>query len=130
MSITFDIYKSFDCGYKVRGVFLDISKIFDQVWHYDIVFKLKQNSISAKLGKILHDFLVDRKQRAVLNGQVFSWATVKADFSQGSILEQPLFLSYINYLPRGLSSNAKLFDDNTSLFSVIHDKCTTKWVKW
>ena len=72
LSITFDIYKSFDCGYKVRGVFLDISKIFDQVWHYDIVFKLKQNSISAKLGKILHDFLVDRKQRAVLNGQVFS----------------------------------------------------------
>ena len=28
---------------------------------------------------------------------------------------------YINDLTEGLSSNAKLFTDNTSLFSVIHD---------
>ena len=31
LSITHDIYKSFDCGYEVRGVFLDISKAFDKV---------------------------------------------------------------------------------------------------
>ena len=31
------------------------------------------------------------------------------------------FLGYINHLADGLSSNAKLFADNTSLFSVIHD---------
>ena len=28
---------------------------------------------------------------------------------------------YINDLPGGLSSNAKLFADDTSLFSVVHD---------
>ena len=28
---------------------------------------------------------------------------------------------YINVLPDGLSSNAKLFADDTSLFSVVHD---------
>ena len=32
-----------------------------------------------------------------------------------------LFLIYINDLADGLSSNAKLFADDTSLFSVIHD---------
>ena len=32
-----------------------------------------------------------------------------------------LFLIYINDLTDGLSSNAKLFADDTSLFSVIHD---------
>ena len=36
------------------------------------------------------------------------------------------FLIYINDLPRGLSSNAKLFADNTLLFSVIHDSSTTR----
>ena len=25
--------KSFDCGYEVKGVFLDISKGLDKVWH-------------------------------------------------------------------------------------------------
>ena len=32
LSITHEIYKSFDDGLEVRGVFLDISKAFDKVW--------------------------------------------------------------------------------------------------
>ena len=36
-----------------------------------------------------------------------------------------LFLVYINDLADGLSSNAKLFADDTSLFSVIHDVDTS-----
>ena len=40
LSITHDIYKSFDCGYEVRGAFLDISKAFDKVWHDGIIVTL------------------------------------------------------------------------------------------
>ena len=36
-----------------------------------------------------------------------------------------MFLIYINDLSEGLSSNAKLFADDTSLFSVIHDSSTS-----
>ena len=36
-------------------------------------------------------------------------------------LRSTTFLIYINDLPDGSSSNAKLFADNTSLFSVVHD---------
>ena len=38
-----------------------------------------------------------------------------------SILGPLLFLIYINDLTEGLSSNVKLFPDDMSLFSVIHD---------
>ena len=31
LSITYEIYKSFDDGWEVRGIFLDISKVFDKV---------------------------------------------------------------------------------------------------
>ena len=36
------------------------------------------------------------------------------------------FFIYINDLPKGLSSNAKLLADDTSLFSVTHDNSTTR----
>ena len=70
LSITLEIYKSFDDGLDVRSVFLDISKALDKVWHEDIIFKLKQNGISAELFNLLCDFLRNRKQRVVLNGHV------------------------------------------------------------
>ena len=43
----------------------------------------------------------------------------------GSILGPRLFLVYINDLADGLSLNAKLFADDTYLFSVIHNVKTS-----
>ena len=117
IAITHKIYQSFDAGYEVRGVFLDISKAFDKVWHEGLIFKLKQNGISGKLLNSIKDFLKNRKQKAVLNGQFASWADVDAGVPQGSILGPLLFLIYINDLKNDLSSRAKLFADDTSLFS-------------
>ena len=57
----------------------------------------------------------------VLNDQCSNWSKIKAGVPQGSILEPLLFLVYINELPEGLTTNAKLFADDTSLFSVVHD---------
>ena len=48
LSITHEIYKSFDEGFEVNGVFLDISKAFDRVLHDGLIFKLQENSISGK----------------------------------------------------------------------------------
>ena len=83
LSITHEIYKSFDDGYEVRGVFVDISKAFDKVWHNGLIYKLKQNGVSGDLLNLIIDFLDPRKQRVVLNGQYSSWASVKAGFPQG-----------------------------------------------
>ena len=62
----------------MRGVFLDISKAFDKIWHKDIIFKIKQNGVSGKLLSLLSEFLKDRKQGVTLNGLVSSWAGVNA----------------------------------------------------
>ena len=75
-SITHEIYKSFDKGHEVRGVFLDFSKAFHKVWHDGIIFKLTQNGISGNLLKLLHHFLSERRQRIVLNCQASTWTNV------------------------------------------------------
>ena len=114
-----------DEGYEIRGVFLDISKAFDKVRHEGLVFKLKQNGISGNLLNIFEDFLRNRKPRVVLNGETSNWKNIHAGVPQGSILEPLLFLIYINDLAENLSSNPKLFADDTSLFSVVCDLNTS-----
>ena len=46
LAITHEIYKWFDNEFEVRGVFLDISKAFDKVWHEDFILNLKQSATS------------------------------------------------------------------------------------
>ena len=79
---------------------------------------MKQNGISGNLLETLIDFLKDRKQIVVLNGQNSPWANVEAGVPKGSILAPLMLLIYINDLTDTLSTNVKLFAEDTSLFSV------------
>ena len=94
------------------------------VWHEGLILKLNQYGISENLS-LIKRFLKNRKQRVVLNGQTSSWTNVLAGVPQGSILGPLFFLIYIKDLSDELSSNPKLFADDTSLFSVVHDKNTS-----
>ena len=70
----------------------------------------------------LRHYLTGRFQRVDLNGQTSSWRPFLAGVPQGSILGPLLLLVYINDLPNGLIPNAKLFADDTSLFTIVKDK--------
>ena len=72
LSITHEIYQSFDDNLEVRAILLDISEAFDKIWHKTLIFKLKQNGMSDKILNIITDFLSFRRQRVVLNGQASS----------------------------------------------------------
>ena len=63
LSITRDIYQSFDNDFEVRGVFLEISKAFDKVWHKGFIYKLKQNGVAGNLLKTLADFLDSKRKQ-------------------------------------------------------------------
>ena len=119
LSINHEILSAFDIGLEVRGLFLDVSKAFDKVWHAGLIYKLRQNGICGDLINILNDFLTNRKQRVVLNGQCSSWVDIRAGVSPGSILGPLLFLIYVIDLPNGLKSECKLFADDTYFFPLF-----------
>ena len=66
LSITHHIYKSFDNGYEVRGVFIDISKAFEKVWHDGLVFNLQENGILSNLLKVWKHFLRNGKKKGCI----------------------------------------------------------------
>ena len=57
----------------VRGVFLDLSKAFDKFWHNGIIFKLKAYGVHGELLLLLKNYVENREQRVVLNGQTSEW---------------------------------------------------------
>ena len=71
LSIVHNLYKVFDAypTLETRGVFLDMSKAFDKVWHQGLIFKLKSIGVSDSLLSLIESFLSNRFQRVLLNGQ-------------------------------------------------------------
>ena len=61
LCVTHDIYQSLDDGLETRGIFFDISKAFDKIWHEDPLCKLKQNGVSGSLLNIITNFSVRNK---------------------------------------------------------------------
>ena len=87
--------------------------------------KLNQYEILENLLCLIKCLLINRKQRVVVNVQTSSWTNILAGVPQRSILGPLCFFIYINDPSDDLSSNPKLFADDTSLFSVVHDKNTS-----
>ena len=123
LAITHEIYYNFDAypSLETRGVFLDISKAFDRVWHEGLLYKLKSYGISGPLLILIKSFLANRFQRVVLNGQTSCWKEIIAGVPQGSILGPLFFLIFISDIPEGIKSNIIFFADDTSIFSVMKD---------
>ena len=94
-----------------------MSKVFDRVFHDGLFYKVKLLGTHGRYCNLIQSFLGNGHQRVVLNGQLSKWSLVEVGVPQSSILCLPLFLVYINDLPRGLRCNAKPFADETSLFS-------------
>ena len=97
LAIVHNIHKNLDntASTDTQGIFLDMSKAFDKVWHEGLFFKLKTYGIQGNVLSLLNDFLSERQQRVLLNGKCSAWRSITAGVPQGSVLGPLLFLIYI-----------------------------------
>ena len=88
LSIIHEIQTTFDKNptVAVRGVFLDILKAFDKVWHNGIIFKLKAHGVEGELLSLLKNYLENREQSVILNGQTSEWRNIMSGVPQASVL--------------------------------------------
>ena len=69
----------------------------------------------------IEQWLTDRRQKVVVDGDVSSWKSVLSGVPQGSVLGPILLLVYINDLEEGVTCKLLKFADYTKLFRKTKD---------
>ena len=76
-----DIIKWVDEGSPVEIIYLDFLNAFDKVPHQRLLVKLK----ACGIGNGIEKWLIDRRQRVVVDGEVSNWKSVLSGVPQGSV---------------------------------------------
>ena len=105
----------------VRGMFLDISKAFDKVWHKRLLYKLKSYEVEDELLSLLECYV---KTKGCFKCSKFRLDINKFWCTTGASTRSPFILDtrspFILDLPDNMSI-CKIFADDTSFYSKIID---------
>ena len=110
-----DLARNLSKGKQTDLVLLDFSKAFDKVNHSKLLWKLHQYGIRGHALAWIRAFLCNRSQTVVLEGEESGSVPVTTGVPKGSVLGPILFLLCINDLPDELSSQVRLFADDTAV---------------
>ena len=108
-----EITKWIDAGSPVDIIYLDFQKAFEKVSHQRLLLKLKAHGIGDIITDWIEQWLTDRRQRVVVDGEVSNWKSVLCGVPI-------LFLTYINDLDDSITSNVLKFADDTKLFRKVN----------
>ena len=115
------IMESFNRGEHVVAAFLDVEKVFDNVWHNGFRYKIFQLDLPTKMTRWLSDFLVGRIIQVNINSFFSTQINPKAGVPQDSVLSPLLFLIYVNDLPAPHHKQNSLsqFADDTAQWAFV-----------
>ena len=106
----------------VDMVYLDFSKAFDKVDHGILLHKVKELSITGKLGQWFYHFLTNRKHFVRLPGGVSGDHPVISGVPQGTVLGPLLFIIMIADINKDIAcSKLTSFADDTRVYKQISD---------
>ena len=123
---TEDLCRSLDRGKQQDLLILDFSKAFDTVPHQRLLYKLSHYGINGTTLTWIRNWLIDRSQRVVVDGEASGEAHVRSGVPQGTVLGPLLFILYVNDIAEGVSSNIKLFADDCLVYRDINNISDTQ----
>ena len=85
-----EITKWIDVGSPVDIIYLDFQKAFDKVPHQRLLLKLKAHGIGDSITDWIEQWLTDRRQRVVVDGEVLNWKSVLSTVLGTTVKEKDL----------------------------------------
>jgi len=84
-----------------------------------LLLKFRSYGIQNKTLHWISSWLMQRRQRVVIDGESSDWLPVKSGVPQGTVLGPLAFLIYINDISIDVSSSLRLFADDCLLYRII-----------
>ncbi|GBM46176.1 putative RNA-directed DNA polymerase from transposon X-element [Araneus ventricosus] len=117
LRVTNTVTQGFNHKFYTGGVFLDVRKAFDRMWHNGLIYKLIQFKIPNHLIVILINYLRNRTFRVKLNHTLSDIGNIKAGTPQGSILSPLLYTIYTSDFPKTNQIMNCFFEDDTAILA-------------
>ncbi|GFX52994.1 probable RNA-directed DNA polymerase from transposon X-element [Trichonephila clavipes] len=111
------IIDGFNTHRTTGGIFLDVEKAFDRVWHNGLIFKLIQINLPPYLIKIIYEYLSNRTFQVKINSIHSRIGSIQAGTPQGSILSPLLYSLYTYDFPTSPTVEVCLFADDAAILS-------------
>ena len=114
-----DILHAMDQHFQVDILLLDFSKAFDTVPHKRLLSKLSYFGINGPLLEWIRNWLTQRTQKVILNGEASKEVKVISGVPQATVLGPLMFLLYVNDIYDNTSSSIRMFADDCVLYRII-----------
>ena len=116
-------HEAINNGQIIGMVMVDFRKAFDLVDHTLLLKKLRHYKISNETLLWFSSYLLNRKQKVVINNIESTTENIVCGVPQGSILGPLLFLMFINDLPLYTDNvNTDLYADDTTIFQISNSQ--------
>ena len=114
-----DLAKSLDNGSQVDLLISDFSKAFNTVLHLRLSKKLEHYGINGLVHGWIKSWLMNRSQRVIIDNASSNEISVRSEVLQGTVLGPLMFPIYINDIGKNITSNLRLFSDDSLLYCAI-----------
>lgn len=106
-----------NCSRKflTAGIFIDLQKAFDSIWHNGMLYRLAELGLGDKFIKLMSSFLKERKIKVRVNNYTSEAKLCQVGLPQGSILSPLLFVIYIRDMLATVDGLALQYADDCSV---------------
>ena len=112
-----EIHQALDDRSNAIGVFLDITRAFDRVWHDGLIAKLFYYNFNPYLIQIIENYLKNRRFVVTVGDVTSAPRALRAGTPQGSVISPTLYNLYTADFPKSSATSLYAYADDIAILA-------------